>query len=74
VLEASRCVDCAESDLAVLEFDHVGPKRANVSRLVWNGCSFAILDAEIAECEVRCANCHRRRTTERGAHYRHSTA
>jgi hypothetical protein len=74
VLEESRCVDCGESDLAVLEFDHVGFKRDNVCRLMWNACSIAVLDTEMAACEVRCANCHRRRTAERGGHYRHRAA
>jgi hypothetical protein len=71
VLEARACIDCGEADIAVLEFDHVGPKRSSVSRLAWNGCSIALLDAEIAACEVCCANCHRRRTASRGAYYRH---
>jgi hypothetical protein len=56
------CVDCGERDLLVLEFDHVGEKRSNVTALGWSETSLARLDAEIALCEVRCCNCHRRRT------------
>jgi hypothetical protein len=37
-------------------------KRSNVSALGWSETSLARLDAEIALCEVRCCNCHRRRT------------
>jgi hypothetical protein len=62
VLLQSRCVDCSESDLLVLEFDHVGTKRDTIPAMARRGCSFARLKREIAECEVRCANCHRRRT------------
>jgi len=27
---AGGCIDCGRTDLPVLEFDHVGPKRASV--------------------------------------------
>jgi hypothetical protein len=62
VLRRARCVDCGRAELLVLEFDHVGSKKGNVVHLARNGCAFETLRAEIAECEVRCANCHRRRT------------
>jgi hypothetical protein len=62
VLEASGCVDCGESEIVVLDFDHIGSKTANVPMLARQGCSLERLKAEIAQCAVRCANCHRRRT------------
>jgi hypothetical protein len=66
VLERTGCIDCGERDLLVLEFDHIGDKRSNVTVLAWGETSLQRLDAEIACCEVRCCNCHRRRTaTER---------
>ena len=61
-----ECVDCGESDPVVLEFDHVrGKKKYNVAELT-NGKAYAIstVKAEIAKCEVRCANCHVRRTAK----------
>ena len=59
------CADCSESDLIVLEFDHLGDdKEANVSDLVNHGSVNKVLD-EIAKCDVVCANCHRRRTHRR---------
>jgi transcriptional regulator with XRE-family HTH domain len=70
VLRRHPCVDCGERDPIVLEFDHIGPKRALVTRLAWDGRSIATIDAEIRECEVRCANCHRRMTAKRAGHYR----
>jgi 5-methylcytosine-specific restriction endonuclease McrA len=70
VLERSSCVDCGEPDPRVLEFDHVGAKRHNVSDLVCGGYSLRVLAAELAECELRCANCHRRRTARSVGNYR----
>ena len=59
-------MDCGESDPEVLEFDHVrGVKTANVSAFIRGGYSLAKLQAEVALCEVRCANCHRRITRRR---------
>jgi hypothetical protein len=64
-LRARPCVDCGEADPVVLEFDHVGTKRAEISTLVRRGVRRPVLEAEIARCEVVCANCHRRRTARR---------
>lgn len=63
------CVDCAESDPLVLEFDHVGEKRFDIGKAIRDRSWQSILD-EIAQCEVVCANCHRRRTAQRGGHVR----
>jgi protein-arginine kinase activator protein McsA len=62
-LAAHGCADCSERDPRVLEFDHVrGVKYKDVSKMVAQGYSLEAIQAEIAKCEVRCANCHRRRT------------
>jgi hypothetical protein len=70
-LAASSCLDCGLADTRVLEFDHVGPKRGAVMAVAWNGYGTATLQTEIAQCEIRCANCHRRKTATRAGHYRH---
>ena len=63
VLIGSVCTDCGVDDLLVLEFDHVrGEKVRNVMQLARAGYSLRRVEQEIAKCEVRCANCHRRRT------------
>jgi hypothetical protein len=63
-LANNHCVDCGESDITVLEFDHKGniPKFRAVSSLMKNRYSLEKIKEEIAKCEVRCANCHRRKT------------
>jgi len=59
------CVDCGEDDPVVLEFDHLRDKKLNVSTLVNLVTDWTGILAEIAKCEVVCANCHRRRTCVR---------
>lgn len=62
-LDGRSCVDCGENDPVVLEFDHRDgvEKEDAVARLIVS-CRWAEVAAEIAKCDVRCANCHRRRT------------
>lgn len=67
------CVDCGESDLVVLQFDHQGDKAANVSTLITRASAERLL-AEIAKCHVVCANCHTRRTARQFAWWRLSPA
>ncbi len=65
-LSTHSCIDCKESNIIVLEFDHVrGEKRANVTDLMRLGCSLVNLQKEIDKCDVRCANCHRKITHKR---------
>lgn len=58
------CVDCGETDPRVLQFDHVrGTKKSTITELAYSvKASIATLILEISKCEVRCANCHIRRT------------
>lgn len=73
-LQGHPCVDCGETDLVVLEFDHLSDKTASICHMLTNGTSVARLEQEIAKCEVVCANCHRRRTAKRGNHWRTTVA
>ena len=63
-LAANPCVDCGETDVTVLEFDHEDPssKRTVVGAIARGGYPWAVVEAELVKCKVRCANCHRRRT------------
>jgi hypothetical protein len=62
------CSDCGQRFPPVaMDFDHVeeGTKVADVSYLATHRTSVEAVQAEIAKCEVVCANCHRIRTTGR---------
>lgn len=66
-LSKHACVDCGESDPRVLEFDHVRGKNSDVSRLIADGVPLEKLRREIELTDVRCANCHRKKTaSDRG--------
>lgn len=70
-LQTHPCVDCGEVDPLVLEFDHVrGDKFRGISHMIREQYSDARLLEEIAKCDVRCANCHRRVTSERAGWWR----
>ncbi len=70
-LSAHPCVDCGQTDIRVLEFDHVyGNKYASITNLLKNAVGWNVIEAEIAKCEVRCVNCHRIKTSERGNWWR----
>lgn len=73
-LKAHPCVDCGESDPIVLTFDHLDSesKDNEVTVAVTQCWSLAKLSSEIAKCEVRCANCHMRRTAIQFDHWKAS--
>ena len=59
----SGCVDCGYKDHpAALDFDHKDgvDKRYNIAAIPMY--RWETIEAEIAKCEVRCANCHRIRS------------
>jgi hypothetical protein len=63
------CIDCGYDDNPVaLDFDHIdqAAKTANVSAILWKRWPDVL--AEIEKCLVRCANCHRIKTS-----YMHET-
>ena len=60
--KAKPCMDCGQVFPAyVMDFDHRDGKKSEISVLV-NALSVRRLVAEIAKCDVVCANCHRTRT------------
>ena len=72
-LAARQCVDCGERDIRCLEFDHRdrSTKTKAVALLVRDGVSWDVILEEIEKCDVRCANCHRRKTAAENNSWRH---
>lgn len=64
---AAGCTDCGyNAHPRALDFDHIGTdKTGDVGRLAHHRIAWDRLMAEIAKCEVVCANCHRIRTWRR---------
>src|SRR5690348_2472578 len=70
ILEAkdTPCADCARRfPFYVMQFDHVrGQKSFTIGHGIRVMKSAKAVQAEIAKCDVVCANCHAIRTHERG--------
>ena len=65
-LKQHPCVDCGETDIVVLQFDHVRGDKSNYApRMISCGHAWETIAKEISKCDVRCANCHVRATAHR---------
>jgi len=71
-MQEQGCKDCGIKDPLVLEFDHINPetKVESVCKLLQTGRKMEVILAEVAKCEVRCCNCHRKRTIQQFGWYR----
>ena len=63
--KANPCDDCGNNNPIVLEFDHRDKtnKICEVSSMLNRSCSWSTIKKEIDKCDVRCANCHRIKTS-----------
>lgn len=68
-LSEHPCVDCNESDIRCLEFDHLKDKEFTIE-LSGRRMGLERIKKEIQKCAVRCANCHRKKTAEENNTYR----
>ena len=69
-LATHPCVDCGETDVVVLDFDHRGDKTEEINAMIVAEKRWPLILAEIAKCEVVCSNDHRRRTAKAFGWYR----
>ena len=62
-LKSHSCTDCGIANPIVLEFDHRDRqlKFSEVAKMMVN-MRWPRVRAEIEKCDLRCVNCHRRRT------------
>jgi hypothetical protein len=65
--ESTPCSDCGNTfPYYVTQFDHIGTdKIMSIADMISSRASWAVLKAEIAKCELVCANCHAERTHNR---------
>jgi hypothetical protein len=72
-LQQHPCIDCGETDILVLELDHIRGKESRkdaISLLVCTNRRWEFILKKIADCVVRCANCHRRKTAKQLGWYK----
>lgn len=69
LLSKSNCKDCGNTDLRVLEFDHLTNKKYNIASML-NSFSIETIKNEIEKCDIVCRNCHTIRTYTRSPNYR----
>lgn len=65
-IKSKPCTDCMiEWPTYVMDFDHVperGEKLFNISEGIRLGKTIALIEIELAKCDLVCCNCHRIRT------------
>ncbi len=68
-VKSAPCTDCGvRYPPYVMDMDHVGEKLFTIGKAVGTASvTLDQLEAELASCEVVCANCHRERTHRRRA-------
>lgn len=71
-LQSHPCIDCGEKDILVLEFDHRdrNSKIGDINSIISGSGSLEKVSEEISKCDVRCANCHRRKTARENASWK----
>lgn len=61
-LKKHPCIDCGQTNVLALEFDHVHSKKFDIGTALNNNATIDALKKEIKKCVVRCSTCHRIKT------------
>lgn len=69
-LSEHGCVDCSQKDPVVLTFDHVRGKKSFGISGSYRHKTLKQIEEEITKCEVRCANCHLKKTAKQLGWYK----
>lgn len=71
-LSSKSCISCGNSDIRVLEFDHIDPKTKSfsIARAIGDIRSWDEIQKELKKCQVLCANCHKIKTAEEQGWYK----
>lgn len=71
-LIGQKCLTCPESRLVCLQFDHRDPKTKEfeIAKALKGSISLERIKAEIAKCDIVCANCHLVRTAAQFGNWR----
>lgn len=61
LMAGAKCSICGESRRPTLEWHHLDPKKKHraISSLVRSGSRWSLVRAELDNCILVCANCHR---------------
>ena len=73
-LKKHPCIECGETDVLMLEFDHRHSKRFDISNGLLKKVPMHLLKAEIKKCDVRCSNHHSKKTHEEKNSWRYQMA
>lgn len=61
-LRQNPCVDCGNSDIEVLQFDHREPELKTKMVYQFLCSSLERMIEEVNKCDIRCANCHMKKS------------
>ncbi len=70
-LNDKMCIDCGEKNPVVLEFDHRDDKLMAISTIIKKNYPISTVKKELLKCDIRCANCHRKKTAKDFNWYKH---
>lgn len=69
-LQDKSCIDCGENDIRLLEFDHIENKEQEISIMIKDS-NLTKIKKEVEKCEIRCGNCHVRKTNKQFNWYKY---
>ena len=72
-LKTHPCIDCGETDPVVLEFDHLENKEFTLTSKRARSLKNESWLIEVAKCEIRCSNCHKKRHAKTNHSYKYES-